>query len=157
MKARRITMRPMWSCTTAWWAVKYWTWPAKKPSSLAGKKGFGPAVSQQSINAHLVREASRGLLVVRLKGATGYSDVLMKSWSTSSAGISTRLCPVTAAAAAAATCRYHHATESHPGVTFLTAHDASFAEHDWQQLVRSDSRWRSTWAAKQRPSFRAGC
>ena len=33
-----------------------------------GKKGFGPAVSQQEINAHLVREAAAGLLVVRLKG-----------------------------------------------------------------------------------------
>ena len=33
-----------------------------------GKKGFGPAVSQSEINDHLVREATRGLLVVRLKG-----------------------------------------------------------------------------------------
>ena len=61
-----------------------------------GKKGFGPAVSQQSINAHLVREASRGLLVVRLKGVIpGYLGVSMKSLSTSRLlALPQRLCPV---------------------------------------------------------------
>ena len=107
-----------------------------------GKKGFGPAVSQQSINAHLVREASRGLLVVRLKGGDPgiFGRLDEELVHVTSAGISTEVVPgVTAASAAAATLQVSLTRRNrNSSVTFLTAHDAKgFAEHDWQQLVRS--------------------
>ena len=107
-----------------------------------GKKGFGPAVSQQEINAHLVREAAVGLLVVRLKGGDpslfGRLDEELEA--AVNAGIVTEVVPgITAASAAAATLQVS-LTRRHrnSSTTFLTAHDAEgFAEHEWQQLVRS--------------------
>ena len=108
----------------------------------AGKKGFGPAVSQQKINAHLIREATGGAFVVRLKGGDpglfGRLDEELDA--TASAGIATEVVPgITAASAAAATLQVS-LTRRHrnSSTTFLTAHDAEgFAEHEWQQLVRS--------------------
>jgi len=107
-----------------------------------GKKGFGPAVSQQEINAHLVREAAAGFLVVRLKGGDpglfGRLDEELEA--AANAGIATEVIPgITAASAAAATLQVS-LTRRHrnSSTTFLTAHDAEgFAEHEWQQLVRS--------------------
>jgi len=107
-----------------------------------GKKGFGPAVSQQEINAHLVREAAAGFLVVRLKGGDpsmfGRLDEELEA--AANAGIATEVVPgITAASAAAATLQVS-LTRRHrnSSTTFLTAHDAEgFAEHEWQQLVRS--------------------
>ena len=107
-----------------------------------GKKGFGPAVSQSEINDHLVREATRGLLVVRLKGGDpglfGRLDEELDA--AAGAGIVTEVVPgITAASAAAATLQVS-LTRRHrnSSTTFLTAHDAAgFAEHEWQQLVRS--------------------
>ena len=107
-----------------------------------GKKGFGPSVSQQEINAHLLREASRGLFVVRLKGGDpgifGRLDEELES--VSEVGIATEVVPgVTAASAAAAALQVSLTRRNrNSSVSFLTAHDArGFAEHDWQQLVRS--------------------
>ena len=107
-----------------------------------GKKGFGPAVSQQEINAHLVREAAAGYLVVRLKGGDpglfGRLDEELEAAAI--AGIATEVVPgITAASAAAATLQVS-LTRRHrnSSTTFLTAHDAEgFAEHEWQQLVRA--------------------
>ena len=107
-----------------------------------GKKGFGPAVTQQEINAHLVREAATGCLVVRLKGGDpslfGRLDEELEA--AAKAGIATEVVPgITAASAAAATLQVS-LTRRHrnSSTTFLTAHDAEgFAEHEWQQLVRS--------------------
>ena len=107
-----------------------------------GKKGFGPAVSQQEINAQLVREATAGYLVVRLKGGDpslfGRLDEELEA--AANAGITTEVVPgITAASAAAATLQVS-LTRRHrnSSTTFLTAHDAEgFAEHEWQQLVRS--------------------
>ena len=107
-----------------------------------GKKGFGPAVSQNEINAHLIREATRGAFVVRLKGGDpglfGRLDEELEA--AANAGITTEVVPgITAASAAAATLQVS-LTRRHrnSSTTFLTAHDAEgFAEHEWQQLVRS--------------------
>ena len=107
-----------------------------------GKKGFGAAVSQQEINSHLVREAAAGYLVVRLKGGDpsmfGRLDEELEA--AANAGIATEVVPgITAASAAAATLQVS-LTRRHrnSSTTFLTAHDAEgFAEHEWQQLVRS--------------------
>ena len=107
-----------------------------------GKKGFGPAVNQNEINAQLIREATRGAFVVRLKGGDpglfGRLDEELDA--TASAGIATEVVPgITAASAAAATLQVS-LTRRHrnSSTTFLTAHDAEgFAEHEWQQLVRS--------------------
>ena len=107
-----------------------------------GKKGFGPAVDQRTINAHLVREASRGLSVVRLKGGDPgiFGRLDEELAQVASAGIATEVVPgITAASAAAATLQVSLTRRNrNSSVTFLTAHDAQgFAEHDWQQLVRS--------------------
>jgi len=107
-----------------------------------GKQGFGPAVSQNEINAHLIREATRGAFVVRLKGGDpglfGRLDEELDAVAI--AGIATEVVPgITAASAAAATLQVS-LTRRHrnSSTTFLTAHDAEgFAEHEWQQLVRS--------------------
>ena len=107
-----------------------------------GKEGFGPSVSQADINAHLVREASCGLLVVRLKGGDpsvfGRLDEEIEALAEH--GIEASVIPgVTSAAAAAASLKVSLTRrQRNSSVTFLTAHDAhGFAEHDWQQLVRS--------------------
>jgi len=89
-----------------------------------------------------VREASRGLSVVRLKGGDPgiFGRLDEELADVKAAGIATEIEPgVTAASAAAATLQVS-LTRRHrnSSVTFLTAHDAQgFAEHDWQQLVRS--------------------
>ena len=107
-----------------------------------GKKGFGPAVSQQEINAQLVREAAAGFLVVRLKGGdpSMFGRLDEELDAAAIAGIATEVVPgITAASAAAATLQVS-LTRRHrnSSTTFLTAHDAEgFAEHEWQQLVRS--------------------
>ena len=107
-----------------------------------GKKGFGPAVSQNEINAHLIREATRGAFVVRLKGGDpGLFGRLDEELDAAAiAGIATEVVPgITAASAAAATLQVS-LTRRHrnSSTTFLTAHDAEgFAEHEWQQLARS--------------------
>ena len=106
-----------------------------------GKKGFGLAVSQNEINAHLIREATRGAFVVRLKGGDpGLFGRLDEELDAAAiAGIATEVVPgITAASAAAATLQVS-LTRRHRNstTTFLTAHDAEgFAEHEWQQLAR---------------------
>ncbi len=109
----------------------------------AGKKGFGASVPQADISAHLLREASQGQVVVRLKGGDpGMFGRLDEELSAlTAAGIKTQVIPgVTAAAAAAATLQVSLTQrERNTRVTFLTAHDAKgYAEHDWQQLVDTD-------------------
>ena len=91
---------------------------------------------------NLVREATAGYLVVRLKGGDpslfGRLDEELEA--AANAGITTEVVPgITAASAAAATLQVS-LTRRHrnSSTTFLTAHDAEgFAEHEWQQLVRS--------------------
>lgn len=107
-----------------------------------GKAGFGPAVSQSDINAHLVREATSGKAVVRLKGGDpsmfGRLDEELECLAAQD--ITVLVVPgVTAASAAAATLNVSLTRRGrNSSVTFLTAHDAKgFAEHDWQQLVRT--------------------
>ena len=81
-------------------------------------------------------------LVVRLKGGDpslfGRLDEELEA--AANAGITTEVVPgITAASAAAATLQVS-LTRRHrnSSTTFLTAHDAEgFAEHEWQQLVRS--------------------
>jgi uroporphyrin-III C-methyltransferase/precorrin-2 dehydrogenase/sirohydrochlorin ferrochelatase len=107
-----------------------------------GKKGFGPAVSQNEINAHLIREATRGAFVVRLKGGDpGLFGRLDEELDAAAiAGIATEVVPgITAASAAAATLQVSLTRRHRNSSTiFLTAHDAEgFAEHEWQQLARS--------------------
>ena len=109
----------------------------------AGKKGFGASVPQAEITAHLLREASQGQAVVRLKGGDpGMFGRLDEELSAlKAAGVATQIIPgVTAAAAAAATLQVSLTQrERNTRVTFVTAHDAKgYAEHDWQQLVDTD-------------------
>ncbi len=106
-----------------------------------GKKGFGASVSQSDINAHLLAEASRGLMVVRLKGGDpGVFGRLDEELTVlHEAGIATSVVPgITAAAAAAAALEVSLTRRGrNSSMTFITAHDAAgFAEHHWQHLAR---------------------
>ena len=109
----------------------------------AGKRGFGASVPQAEITAHLLREASLGQVVVRLKGGDPgmFGRLDEELTALTAAGVATQIIPgVTAAAAAAATLQVSLTRrERNTRVTFLTAHDAKgYAEHDWQQLVDTD-------------------
>jgi uroporphyrin-III C-methyltransferase/precorrin-2 dehydrogenase/sirohydrochlorin ferrochelatase len=106
----------------------------------AGKKGFGVSMPQADISAHLLREASQGQLVVRLKGGDPgmFGRLDEELTALTGAGVTTEIIPgITAAAAAAATLQVSLTQRGrNTRVTFLTAHDAKgYAEHDWQQLV----------------------
>ncbi len=107
-----------------------------------GKKGFGAQVTQDEINAHLVREAQAGWKVVRLKGGDpsifGRLDEELSALA--EAGIESTVVPgVTSAAAGAASLKQSLTRrDRNSSITFMTAHDAKgYAEHDWRQLVRS--------------------
>lgn len=109
---------------------------------FVGKQGFGEQVTQPQINEHLVREATAGSKVVRLKGGDpsifGRLDEELDALS--AAGVESVVVPgvTSAAAAAAAVKRSLTRRERNSSVTFMTAHDAKgYAEHDWRQLVNS--------------------
>jgi uroporphyrin-III C-methyltransferase/precorrin-2 dehydrogenase/sirohydrochlorin ferrochelatase len=109
----------------------------------AGKKGFGLSMPQADISAHLLREASQGHVVVRLKGGDPgmFGRLDEELTALTAAGVTTEIIPgVTAAAAAAATLQVSLTQRGrNTRVTFLTAHDAKgYAEHDWQQLVDTE-------------------
>ena len=109
----------------------------------AGKKGFGVSMPQADTSAHLLREASLGQVVVRLKGGDPgmFGRLDEELTALTAAGVTTQIIPgVTAAAAAAATLQVSLTQRGrNTRVTFLTAHDAKgYAEHDWQQLVDTE-------------------
>jgi len=109
----------------------------------AGKKGFGVSMPQADISAHLLREASQGRVVVRLKGGDPgmFGRLDEELTALTAAGVTTEIVPgVTAAAAAAATLQVSLTQRGrNTRVIFLTAHDAKgYAEHDWQQLVDTE-------------------
>ena len=111
-------------------------------------------MSQQSINAHLVREASGPARCATEGGDPGIFGRLDEELATSRLlAFQQRLCPCDSASAAATLQVSLTRRNRNSSVTFLTAHDAKgFAEHDWQQLVRSGQSLAVYMGRKQRPS-----
>ncbi|GAA5078818.1 siroheme synthase CysG [Roseibacterium beibuensis] len=107
----------------------------------AGKKGFGPAMSQEEIGRLMVEHAAQGAHVVRLKsgdpGVFGRLDEELDALN--AAGIDWAICPgITAASAAAAQLGQSLTKRGrNSDLRLLTGHDVKgFAEQDWRGLVR---------------------
>jgi uroporphyrin-III C-methyltransferase/precorrin-2 dehydrogenase/sirohydrochlorin ferrochelatase len=107
----------------------------------AGKRGFGPSTPQAEINAMLVRHASEGRHVVRLKSgdATVFGRLDEEFDACAAAGVSCSVIPgITAASAAAAGIgRSLTRRGRNSSVRLITGHDVEgYAEHDWRALAR---------------------
>ncbi|KMK66878.1 siroheme synthase CysG [Puniceibacterium sp. IMCC21224] len=108
----------------------------------AGKEGFGPSMSQDEINALIVRHARTGAQVVRLKGgdATIFGRLDEEIDACAEADVTWHIVPgITAASAAVASIGQSLTRrDRNASVRFLTGHDMKgFADHDWKTLARS--------------------
>ena len=106
-----------------------------------GKEGFGPSVTQESINALLVEHGESGAQVVRLKSgdATVFGRLDEEIEAVDAAGIGWHIVPgITAASAAVASIGQSLTKrDRNSSVRFLTGHDMKgFADHDWAALAR---------------------
>ena len=106
-----------------------------------GKEGFGPATSQDHINALLVEHALTGAQVVRLKSgdATLFGRLDEEIDTVDAHGIGWHIVPgITSASAAVATIGQSMTKRGrNASVRFLTGHDTrGFADHDWKTLAR---------------------
>ncbi|XDA96494.1 siroheme synthase CysG [Sulfitobacter sp. LCG007] len=107
----------------------------------AGKEGFGPSISQEDINALIVKHAAQGAQVVRLKGgdATVFGRLDEEIDAVEAAGIAWSIVPgITAASASVAAIGQSLTRRGrNSSVRFLTGHDTKgFADHDWKSLAR---------------------
>jgi uroporphyrin-III C-methyltransferase len=107
----------------------------------AGKQGFGPAMSQDDINALIVAHAVDGAHVVRLKGgdATVFGRLDEEIDAVTAAGIPWHVVPGITAASASVAAIGQSLTKRgrNAAVRFLTGHDMTgFADHDWRALAR---------------------
>ena len=107
----------------------------------AGKQGFGPAMSQDDINALIVAHAVDGAHVVRLKGGdpTVFGRLDEEIDAVTAAGIPWHVVPGITAASASVAAIGQSLTKRgrNAAVRFLTGHDmAGFADHDWRALAR---------------------
>lgn len=106
-----------------------------------GKRGFGPAMAQNDINALIVHHARTGTQVVRLKGGdpTVFGRLDEEIDAVTGAGISWHVVPGITAASASVAAIGQSLTKRgrNAAVRFLTGHDMKgFADHDWQALAR---------------------
>lgn len=107
----------------------------------AGKEGFGESTPQAEIDALIVRHASKGRLVVRLKSGdpTVFGRLDEEIEAVEAAGISFAIVPGITAASAAVAAIGQSLTKRgrNSSVRFLTGHDVKgFADHDWRALAR---------------------
>ncbi|MEP2029894.1 MAG: siroheme synthase CysG [Paracoccaceae bacterium] len=107
----------------------------------AGKEGFGPSMSQDNINALIVKHAGSGAQVVRLKSgdATVFGRLDEEIDAVETAQIDWSIVPgITSASAAVATIGQSLTKRGrNSSVRFLTGHDMKgFADHDWAALAR---------------------
>lgn len=107
----------------------------------AGKKGFGPAMAQEDINAMLVTEALSGARVVRLKaGDPGVFGRLDEEIDALDAfGIGWRVVPGLTSASAAVAGIGQSLTKRgrNAAVRLITGHDMKgYADQDWRALAR---------------------
>ena len=106
-----------------------------------GKKGHGPAMGQDAINALMAEHAKAGAHVVRLKGgdASVFGRLDEEIAALQADGIAFEIVPGVTSASAAAAAAGQSLTRRgrNTALTFLTAHDMDgFAEHDWRALAR---------------------
>ncbi len=106
-----------------------------------GKEGFGPATSQDSINALLIKHATAGAQVVRLKSgdATVFGRLDEEIDAIDAHAIPWHIVPGITAASAAVAAIGQSLTKRrrNASVRFLTGHDMKgFAAHDWAALAR---------------------
>ncbi len=109
----------------------------------AGKEGFGPSMTQEDINALIVKHARTGAQVVRLKSgdATVFGRLDEEIDAVTEAGIGWHIVPgiTSASAAVAAIGQSLTKRNRNSSVRFLTGHDMKgFADHDWAALARPD-------------------
>ena len=107
----------------------------------AGKDGFGPSMSQQDINALIVKHAQDGAQVVRLKSgdATVFGRLDEEIDAVDEHQIGWSIVPgiTSASAAVAAIGQSLTKRTRNSSVQFLTGHDMKgFADHDWAALAR---------------------
>lgn len=107
-----------------------------------GKQGFGPSVSQKTINDLIVTHARRGAQVVRLKSgdATIFGRLDEEIDALEAASISWRIVPGVTAASAAVAAIGQSLTKRgrNASVRLLTGHDMQgYAEQDWRALART--------------------
>ncbi len=107
-----------------------------------GKTPYEPSPKQDEINSILIREAHKGLHVVRLKGGDPYMFGRggEEQAALEAAGISVDVVPgITAALGCAASARRPLTQRGHNrSITFLTgASETGVAEHDWASLAKS--------------------
>ena len=105
-----------------------------------GKKGFGPSVRQDDINALIVEHAQRGARVVRLKGGdpTIFGRLDEEADAVTAAGIDWHIVPGITAASAAVAAIGQSLTkrQRNASVRILTGHDMKgFADQDWHALA----------------------
>lgn len=106
-----------------------------------GKKGFGPAWSQNAINDLMIEHASAGARVVRLKSGDPavFGRLEEELDALDKAGIAFEIVPgITSASAAAASIgRSLTRRGRNASLRIITGHDAEgFADHDWKALAR---------------------
>ena len=107
-----------------------------------GKTGFGPAWSQDAINALMIEHASGGARVVRLKSGDPavFGRLEEELDALDAAGIAFEIVPGITAASAAVACLGRSLTRRgrNASLRIITGHDAEgFADHDWRALARS--------------------
>lgn len=107
----------------------------------AGKEGFGPSMSQDDINALIVKHAQDGAQVVRLKSgdATVFGRLDEEIDAVDQHQINWSIVPgiTSASAAVAAIGQSLTKRTRNSSVRFLTGHDMKgFADHDWSALAR---------------------
>jgi uroporphyrin-III C-methyltransferase/precorrin-2 dehydrogenase/sirohydrochlorin ferrochelatase len=116
---------------------------ARREATLidAGKTGFGPAMSQQEINALIVEHAATGAQVARLKGGdpTVFGRLDEEVDAVNAAGIGWHIVPGITAASAGVAAIGQSLTkrERNASVRFVTGHDMKgYAEQDWTALAQ---------------------
>ncbi|WP_306110826.1 MULTISPECIES: siroheme synthase CysG [Roseovarius] len=116
---------------------------ARREATLidAGKTGFGPAMSQEVINALIVEHAATGAQVVRLKGGdpTVFGRLDEEVDAVNAAGVGWHIVPGITAASAGVAAIGQSLTkrERNAAVRFVTGHDMKgYAEQDWTALAQ---------------------
>lgn len=107
----------------------------------AGKEGFGPSITQDAINALIVKHALNGAQVVRLKGGdpTVFGRLDEEIDAVTAAEIPFHIVPGITAASASVAAIGQSLTKRgrNSAVRLLTGHDMKgFADHDWATLAR---------------------
>lgn len=106
-----------------------------------GKEAFGPSTPQDLINELIVKHATKGAQVVRLKSgdATVFGRLDEEIDAVTEAGLGWHIVPgITAASAAVASIGQSLTRRGrNASVRFLTGHDMKgFADHDWKTLAK---------------------